>query len=151
MSRCDDKPLTSPWSAGSPGSQQLKDAGFWAKAVVGWFWLRGHRSKTGCSRLQSAVRFLFEMEKEEAWSVQRPHVEPEAAQQSRQVCVDIGVRVVYSTVASTQWSKRQVRDIIQMVQYSYSTTSIHQLYIVRFFSVCIFFFSFVMFSRVLGF
>lgn len=30
----------------------------------------------------------------------------------------------------------QIEDIIQMVQYSYSTTSIHQLYIVRFFFLC---------------
>lgn len=37
----------------------------------------------------------------------------------------------------------QIEDIIQMVQYSYSTTSIHQLYIVRFFS-------FVLFSEGLG-
>lgn len=37
----------------------------------------------------------------------------------------------------------QIEDIIQMVQYSYSTTSIHQLYIVRFFS-------FVLFSGGLG-
>lgn len=63
---------------------------------------------------------------------------PEAAQQPQQVCGDIVVRVVYSTVASTQWSKRQIRDIIQMAQYSYSTTSIHQLYIVRFFFVLFF-------------
>lgn len=32
-----------------------------------------------------------------------PPAEPEAAQQSGQVCGDIVVRVVYSTVASTQW------------------------------------------------
>lgn len=85
------------------------------------------------------------------WRCVAPPVEPEAAQQSRQVCGDIGVRVVYSTVASTQWSKRQIRDIIQMVQYSYSTTSIHQLYIVRFFFCLYFFFSFVVFSRMSGF
>lgn len=32
-----------------------------------------------------------------------------------------------------------IEDIIQMVQYSYSTTSIHQLYIVRFFFPLLYF------------
>lgn len=77
-----------------------------------------------------------------------PPAEPEAAQRSGQVCGDIVVRVVYSTVASTQWSKRQIRDIIQMVQYSYSTTSIHQLYIVRCFFLFDFFFFFFLLCNI---
>lgn len=41
---------------------------------------------------------------------------------------------VYNTVAWIEDPETdQIEDIIQVVQYSYSTTSIHQLYIVRFF------------------
>lgn len=153
MSRCSGQPLTSlhffrrllgsQWnSSQTQGSgPKLSWAGSGSKDTL-FFLLLQHNwpQPTAVSSLFLLFPFVLNGEDGGVECV-APPAEPEAAQQSGQVCGDIVVRVVYSTVASTQWSKRQIRDIIQMVQYSYSTTSIHQLYIVRCFFCLTFFFS----------
>lgn len=147
------------WARAEPGTVR-RDAG--------WFWHRWSRFLIGLNRSGTAPRAqvarfsLCCVEMKEVFnyilwlldsyllltsdndrSLRGAFRVPEPARMSL-VLGDIVVRVVYSTVASTQWSNRQIR---LKISYRWSNTVIVQHLYINYTLCVFFFFSFVIFSR----